>query len=158
MANLYCLDTSSLIHLRNFPVEVFGQFWELLDSLADEGRLIAPREVLREVAKQEDVGHGWARGHPGVFLDPDAEQGALVGSLQTQYPDLNVPEKPLHADPWCLALGVLRTRGDDSCYLINEERDARPKLPWLCVQLGVPWARLLGIPELEGLQFTLAPR
>ncbi len=156
MANLYCIDTSSVIHLRNFPRAVLGPLWDLLDSLAQEQRLFAPREVLREVAKQEDVGHAWAREHRNIFVDPDAEQGVLVGRLQTDHPVLNVPTKPLHADPWCLALTRLRARGDDACYLINEERDTRPKLPWICAQIGVEWARLLDIPRLEGLRFTLA--
>jgi hypothetical protein len=156
VGNLYCIDTSSVIHLRNFPQGALGPLWELLDSLTQEQRLFAPREVLREVAKQEDVGHAWARAHRGIFVDADEEQGALVGRLQTDHPDLNVPTKPLHADPWCLALALLRTRADDACYVINEERDAKPKLPWLCARVGVRWARLLDIPGLEGLRFTLA--
>lgn len=156
MGNLYCIDTSSVIHLRNFPRIALGPLWELLDSLAQERRLLAPREVLREVAKQEDEGHAWARAHRDIFVDPDEKQGALVGKLQTDYPDLNVPTKPLHADPWCLALALLRTGGDDACYLINEERDVKPRLAWHCTQIGVRWARLLDIPRLEGFRFTLA--
>jgi hypothetical protein len=157
--NLYCLDSSSVIHLRNFPQTVLGPLWELLDTLIEEKRLLAPREVLREVAKMEDAGHAWARDHRSIFVDPDAEQGALVGTLQTKYPLLSVPSKPIHADPWCLALTLLKQRAGETCYLINEERSteqASGKLPWLCNDLGLKWARLLDIPGLEGLRFTLS--
>jgi hypothetical protein len=148
-----------VIHLRNFPRAALGPLWDLLDVLAREKRLIAPREVFREVAKMEDVGHGWARDHRTIFVDPDAKQGAIVGRLQTTYPVLNVPSKPIHADPWCLALTQLSTTAKQACYLINEERDtaqASDKLPWLCKDLGLKWARLLDIPSLEGLRFTLS--
>ena len=161
MGNLYCIDSSSVIHLRNFPRTVLGPLWELLDSLAVAGRLFAPREVLREIAKMDDVGHAWAKAHRDIFVDADADQGALVGKLQTDYPVLNVPSKPIHADPWCLALTLLKTKAGETCYLVNEERDTEQpsgKLPSLCKRLDLNWARLLDIPGLEGLHFTLAKK
>ncbi len=160
MADLYCIDSSSVIQLaRYLPQSVLGPLWELLDTLADEKRLLAPREVLREVSKRDDLALAWARDHKSIFVDLDAEQGAMVRKLQTDYPVLNDPNRPLNADPWCLGLTLLKTQAGEPCHLVNEEKDtalASNKLPYLCRQLKLKSAKLLEVPGLEGLRFTLS--
>lgn len=49
----YCIDTSSLIECwaRSYPIDLFPGLWDRLDSAARDGELIAPDEVLHELAK-----------------------------------------------------------------------------------------------------------
>jgi hypothetical protein len=55
-ARVYCIDTSALIDLpRHYPSKVFkGTVWQSIETLIGTGRLRAPREVRRELAKQDD--------------------------------------------------------------------------------------------------------
>lgn len=160
-AKLYCVDTSSLISLRVYHRKPLAPLWELLDRLATEGRLVSPREVLREVSKQEDLAHSWAKDHKSIFVDADDEQARIVSELQTRFPVLAeaAAKTTPYADPWCLALTMLRSKAGESCHLINEEKEtpqASGKLPYLCGQLGLKWGRLLDVPGFEGLRFALA--
>ena len=161
MGNLYCLDSSALINLRFYHRKPLAPLWDLLDKLAAEGRLVSPREVLREVSKQEDLAHAWAKDHKSIFVEPDDEQGRLVTELQTRFPVLAqaAARTTPYADPWCLAVTLLKSKAGETCYLINEEQDtpqASGKLPFLCGKLSLKWGRLLDVPGFEGLRFTLA--
>jgi uncharacterized protein DUF4411 len=51
----YCSDTSALIELHaTYGGDVFVSLWQNVAGLVKEGRLIAPREVLREIEKKDD--------------------------------------------------------------------------------------------------------
>lgn len=78
MASVYVVDTSSLFELKRFPPEVFPSLWANLDPFVATGRLIAPREVLREVERGDDEMNSWARAHHAMFLDLDPATAACL--------------------------------------------------------------------------------
>lgn len=70
----YCIDTSSLLDgwVRHYPPDVFPSFWKNLEGMIEVGELIAPDEVLRELAKKEgDTLHQWAKQQGGLFYPLD---------------------------------------------------------------------------------------
>jgi len=76
---IYCIDTSGLIDLgRRYPERVFGALWREIERLINRGRLIAPREVLRELQRGDDEMYTWAKKHERMAIDLDQEQMSLV--------------------------------------------------------------------------------
>jgi hypothetical protein len=160
VANIYCLDASSLIYSRYYHPRSLAALWDLLDRLAREGRLISPHEVYREVSGQDDFAHDWAKKHKNIFVDVDIRQTELVREYQARFALLAKQAERTRpfADPWCLALTAIGNARGDKCYLVCEEKDtelASDKLPYLCRQLGLESVHLLDVPRLEGLRFTL---
>ena len=156
----YCIDTSSVVALkRNYPRKALGPLWDLLEQLADEGRLIAPHEVQRELDGVDDEMKAWAKARSGIFVPIDAEQGNVLKEIQTEFPEVGAPAKPgPHADPWCLALSLVRMRSGEDIYLVNEEKDTITrsfKIPYVARHFKIQWARVLDVPSLEGLEFYL---
>lgn len=156
----YCIDTSSLVDLkRHYPRKSLRALWDLLEQLADDGRLIAPHEVRRELEQVEDEMKAWAKARAGSFVPIDGEQGDALREIQAGFPGVSASAKPgPHADPWCLALSLLRTRAGEELYLINEEKDTTTrsdKIPYVARHFKIQWARVLDIPSLEGLEFYL---
>lgn len=119
---VYCIDTSSLIELqRRYTLPFFEPFWQLLDRLAAEGRLIAPYEVHGEIedgSRDDDRLKQWADTHPEVF-GPKGEQWETARGIVRGHPDLvghNEPTKK--ADPYVLALA--RERQDRAGLLYSD--------------------------------------
>lgn len=159
MARIYLSDTSSFLDLkRYYPRDRLGALWDKLEDLAVEGRLIVPREVLRELEGPGDEIYEWAKKVPTV-VELDNEQAAALREVQTRFPKMaDASRLGPHADPICVALGLVRTRNGDDCYVVNEEKDtvtASEKIPYVCRAFGIKWARILQVPELEGLRFYL---
>ena len=57
----YCLDTSVLIELQRgtYRRAVFPGIWEDLEQLVVDGRMVAPREVRRELEDARDELTTW---------------------------------------------------------------------------------------------------
>jgi hypothetical protein len=60
---IYCVDTSSLIAAwqERYPIENFPKFWDRMDGLIVDGRLVSPVEVFNEIKKRSDELHGWLK-------------------------------------------------------------------------------------------------
>jgi hypothetical protein len=108
---IYCVDTSSLVTIqRIYRLSKLEGVWEFLDGLANEGRLAAPREVLKELeAGQDDEIYQWAKKHIGIFRQLTQEQWQVAQDIvnDPKYkgfidPDKEIPE----ADPFVIALAV----------------------------------------------------
>lgn len=71
LRRIYCIDTSSLAYCqRSFgdrpsKVTFYSSVWDLLDQLANDGRLIAPHLVYIEITKNRDHVGQWAVDHAG---------------------------------------------------------------------------------------------
>lgn len=159
-ARRYCIDTSSIVALKwNYPRKSLGPLWDLLEQLAKDGRLIAPHEVLRELDPVEDEMKAWAKARSSIFVPIDTDQANAIKEIQTVFPGVSASAKPgPHADPWCLALSLVRTRSGDDLYLITEEKDTTTKsdkIPYVARHFKIQWARVLDVPSLEGLGFYL---
>ena len=71
----YCTDTSALIELHaTYGSDVFVSLWQKVAGLVKEGRLIAPREVLREIEKKDDDLLKWVKKYRKIFREQEIEQ------------------------------------------------------------------------------------
>jgi hypothetical protein len=151
MADTYCIDTSSLIAAwqERYPPENFPAFWVKMDALVADGRLIAPVEVLHETKKRSDELHTWLKARSVMFRELDDAMQIEVGQILSQFPRL-VGEKKLRtsADPFVIALARI-----EGLQLVTDEKPtgslARPNIPDVCQQLGMPWIGVLQLIRAE---------
>ena len=138
-----------IVHFGTCPAE----------GLRVDGRLIAPHEVRRELDQVEDEMKAWAKTRSGIFVPIDTDQANALKEIQTVFPGVSDSAKPgPHADPWCLALSLVRTRAGEDLHLITEEKDTTTKsdkIPYVARHFKIQWARVLDVPSLEGLGFYL---
>jgi hypothetical protein len=154
-ATIFCFDTSSLVRAwtEAYPLDAFPTFWDRIDELFEDDRIIAPDEVLRETSKRDDGLHKWLKQRSGLFAAIDDELQESVAEVMSDHPFLvkNRPGKNA-ADPWVIALA--RTTGST---VVTEEavnRSAKyPKIPSVCHEYKVPWVRLLDVIRGERWRF-----
>lgn len=163
---IYCIDTSSLVDLnRRYPQDIFPGVWDRLSALAGIGRLVAPREVLRELAKGDDELIPWAREHSVMFRDPDEPQLAAVRNILERFPDFIDPDKENpEADPFVVALAAVGNASQSVSMLpqtwvvVAEESrrrtpDQRPRIPDVCDTYGISCIRIFDVMRTEGWAF-----
>lgn len=153
---IYCVDTSALIDLpRNYPQVVFPPVWSSLEQLIVADRLIAPKEVLRELAKKDDAVHKWAKANGQMFVTLDAPQQALLSQIMNDYQGwVDVSTTTPVADPFVIALA--RSGGSSRC-VVSHENAGGPgavKIPNVCQRYTVEHIRLVDVFVKEGWTFT----
>jgi len=104
---MFVFDTSAFINgwHDHYPFETFPSVWDLVGAALDDGRVVAPREVFRELVKKDDDVAGWAKQHEPRFVDPSVEIQKKAGELQVRFPKPNVRNI---ADPFVLAEAQMR--------------------------------------------------
>ncbi len=153
----YSMDTSSLIDglERYYPEETFPGLWERVDQLIEAGRFLLSDEVWEEVQRKDAVVKAWGEQRKEkivVATDPDVV--AAVRVVLNGYPLLVKNMKGRNrADAFVIAVAQVRggvvVTGEGS-----DGTEARPKIPFICQQLGVPCVRLLDLIRAEGWQFN----
>lgn len=147
----YCIDTSSLIAAwqERYPIENFPPFWDKVDALISDGRLIAPVDVLNETKKRSDELHAWLKARPQMFRELDDAVQIEAAQVLGRFPRL-VGERKLRtsADPFVIALA--RVQG---LPLVTDEKPTgsanRPNIPDVCVALGMPCMGVLDLIKAE---------
>lgn len=136
----YCIDTSALIAAwqERYPPENFPSVWQRFDGLIEDGRLIAPVEVHREIAKRSDELHGWLKARPGMFRELEEDIQIEAMRVLAAHPRL-VGERKLRtsADPFVIALARV-----EALQIVTEEKLtnslSRPNIPDVCQALNMP--------------------
>jgi len=134
----YCIDTSALIDLgrTRYTREVFPSLWKEIEELVSKGELVAPREVLKELERQNDELTRWAKKHRKMFVNLDPEQIKIVKEILRDFPGFVDEKKETEdADPFVIALA--KARGST---VITSEKPAdlaanpraKPKIPNVC--------------------------
>lgn len=157
MANLfsgtaYCFDTNALIDLyrRKYPADVFKTLWTNLDGEVQNGSLVIPREVHRELAQNDDELLKWVKARPQMVLAPDPNQATTVTKILAQFPTLIDASKTTpDADPFVIALAIA-----ESAVVVTSENLAgpggRPKIPNACAHFGVKYLNPLDYFRAKG--------
>lgn len=149
---IYCVDTSSLIAAwqERYPIENFPKFWDRVDGLIKEKRLISPIEVFLETKKRSDELHAWLKARKGdIFFELEGAVQRQAANVLAQFPRL-VGERKLNtsADPFVIALALVQ-----GVPVITEEKltgnDRKPQIPDVCVALGVECKNLLDMIRSE---------
>jgi hypothetical protein len=155
----YCVDTSFLLDAwrRKYPPEHFPPFWEYLDRLISTGEMRAPEEVYYDLEKKDDEVLAWAKDRKKeLFVPIDYETQQEVTSILQQFEFLvNQKTGRSSSDPWIIALAK-----NNACTVItNEARSSSPnpqtpKIPDVCLALGVRYIDTLGFIKEERLVFN----
>ena len=151
----YSIDTSALMDgwLRYYPPEHFPGLWGRVDSLIDEGRLLASEEVLVEVSEHADSLAGWLRARQSeVIIPTDNTVTVAVRRILAAHERLVMSGSGRNrADPFVIA--VARLHGATVVTGEKGGNASRPKIPSVCDDLGVLHTSLIGMIQAEGWVF-----
>lgn len=150
-AVIYCIDTSSLIAAwsERYPIKHFPGFWNRLDQLILDGRLLSPDEVKREITKKSDGLWDWVKARKGLFVELDLDVQKSAREVLKQFPELtkHLPDRN-SADPFVIALARCRRYT-----VVTEESPGgspkRPRIPLVCAHYDVAWLNLLQLVQAE---------
>lgn len=152
----YSVDTSAMIDglERYYPEDSFPALWSRLDELIAAGRWLFSEEVWEEIQSKDAVVKAWCESRKDAMLILiDSEVAQAVQKILTSYPRLVMTMKNRNrADPFVIAVGQLRR----AVVVTGEGPDGtpdRPKIPFICGQLGIPCIRFLEVIRREGWSF-----
>lgn len=151
--SLFSFDTSALIGAHNelYRPATFPGLWRQLEAMIADGHLFCSEEVLHELERQDDELLTWAKGQAGLLVPMDAAIEAAVKRV-VQIPNVvRGTSTENSADPFVVAVAIVR-----SATVVSRERVGsaqRPKIPYLCGQLGVPHQSLEQFVTGQGWSF-----
>ena len=151
---VYIFDTSAFIAAWSeaYPIESFPVLWKRLDELIQQGRLIAPYEVFRELGKKDGDAHAWLKPRKNLFRHEDEQLQISAAEVLRQFPKLmKAGGSRGAADPWVVALarverGIVVTKED-----MGSEQ--KPKIPYACRHYGLECVKVLAVIRGEGWTF-----
>lgn len=156
-ASLYSIDTSALIHgwRRAYPPPIFPQVWDRLDSLIDDGVMVATIEVYHEIQKKEDELAEWCEERKdALFIEIDDDIQVHVAHLMQDYPRLVDTRKGLStADPFVVGLAQCH---NPTMTVVTQElggSPAKPRLQSVCITESVRCINLLELIQEQGWIF-----
>ncbi|MBM4275466.1 MAG: DUF4411 family protein [Deltaproteobacteria bacterium] len=142
----YCIDTSSLIDLKNYPREFFHSLWEEFENLIGQTVLISPREVYREIERYSDDIYIWATKNIIMFHEINETEQLEVRNILEKYPNLiDFNKTTPDADPFVIAIAKHR-----KCTVITQEKyneRGKPKIPNVCKDYNINCIDLLAFLE-----------
>ncbi|WP_437833652.1 DUF4411 family protein [Sorangium sp. So ce1153] len=149
----YCFDTSSLMEPWNhrYPIGSFPTFWQKLDLLIEEERMLAIDEVREEIAKIDDGLKGWCKERNHVFRPLSTVVQLEAKRVLREFPRLTDTVKGRgKADPFVIALAGLT-----GTVVVTEEAGSlkNPKIPEVCFALKIHCTNVLGLIRAEGWSF-----
>lgn len=150
----WCFDTSALIEpwVRLYPPDIFGMVWEKLEELIAEGEIVAPHDVLLELAKQKDDLHAWASTQPDFFVEPDREVMETFSEIVNSYPGfMKVNSTKSGADPFVVATAEVH-KLPVVTYETHAKKDNAPKIPNVCHHRDIPVAQLVDVLRTSGFK------
>ena len=151
MVDAYVLDTSALIAawVRLYPPEHFPNFWANLDRMAQQGRVLVPEEVLKELMKKQDDLLQWVKDREQrVLVHTTRAVMCRVREILRQYPGLTQPNTGRgKAGPFVIATALQL----DLTVVTDEKGGSahKPKIPYVCKVLGVECLTVLDIIQRE---------
>ncbi|MGN6357624.1 MAG: DUF4411 family protein [Novosphingobium sp.] len=155
-APVYCIDTSSLLHAwqRAYPFNRFPKLWAQIDSLIEDGRLIASIEVYHELKQKDDDVYAWAKERKDDLIrEIDEDSQDAVSHIMAAYPRLvDTVKGKSGADPFVIALA----KCPPPSIVVTQEGFGSmksPKIPYVCQQEGITCMNLLELIEAEDWVF-----
>lgn len=150
----YSIDTSALIDLKPYPEDIFGNLWKKLEELINQNLLVAPKEVLAELKKRDDIITEWARNNSKMFVSLDLVQMNEVTMILREFPRLIDANKvTADADPFVIALAKSRKWAVITSEKPRRSPDARPKIPDVCGHFNIECHSLFDFFRKIGWKF-----
>lgn len=153
---VYIADTSALIDLKDkYPMDIFEGLWKELEKLCKSKRFIAPEEVRKEI--RDDGLIKWLRKSDMLFISPDSEQVEKVKEILSKYSFLAKEEGKANADPWLIALAIVRVRSQlfkgKHVILTQESKTKANRIPAVAKEYGIECYDLIELFRSEGWKF-----
>lgn len=161
-SNCYIIDTSSLVKLnRDNPLDVFPSIWKNLEILANCDRLIAPKEVLNEISRNDDQLSEWAKNQKKMFKEPTLKQIGFVRKILQEYPSLIDVDRRYDADPWVIALALEMSKHPQKTLItikrivVTEEklRGNKVRIPFVCDNNSIETVDIITLFRAEEWKF-----
>jgi len=151
----YSLDTSAILNswAKHYPPDVFPQVWDKLDTLANQGTLIASEEVLIELEAKDDDLHRWAKQRQMMFVPTDEAIQNCVSQILRHHPKLvKEMSNRNRADAFVIAVAQVH-----NCSVVTEENltdsPDRPRIPDVCQAMGIRCLSMLTLLRDLGCRF-----
>ena len=150
-------DTSAYLNGRrdHYPPKTFPSVWELVAAAMADGRIIAPREVYRELVAKDDELTAWCRQLPlHVFVDPIEPVQRRVGVVYAQFAN---PGRRDGADPFVIAeaqhRGFTVVTYEGRSFSGVPTRNWARTMPGICKHFAVPCCTLPEALTMLGASF-----
>ena len=151
----YCLDANVFIGgwTSYYSMALCPSYWNILSTLAAEGRIFAPMEVRRELEKIEDDLFRWVKERDNFFREPDQQVQIILRDILRDFERLvdDTKQRSL-ADPWVIA----HAKAANAVVVTKEQPSNSPKrikIPDVCRALGVPWMDDFQFCQEIGIRF-----
>ena len=137
---------------RWFRPSIVPSLWSRLDEIIKSGQLIASEEVFHDLEKKEDGLHDWVKERKEMLVGISDEIQDNVTKIMKEFPKF-VDERTgkSFADPF-----VIATAMETETIVVTGESGgtaSRPKIPYVCDHLGVPWIPTIELIEHHNWQF-----
>lgn len=154
---MYVIDTSviSALH-RNYYRKHFVSLWERFDQMVDDGRITSTREAYRELSDVGGDAFDWAKLNHGLFVTPDASEGAFVANIYSvKHFQSNIEQQKIlrggkNADPFLIARAAIIGA---SVLTMEQLKPHAAKIPNICGHFGVPCLDLRQFMDKENWVF-----
>jgi hypothetical protein len=153
---VYVFDTSSLVGawVRMYPPDTFPIVWERLDDLATAGNLLIPEEVYEELRAQDDDLLAWVKQRADAVIVATSRAVMLEArAILADHEGLTKTGTGRgKADPFVISLARLK-----AWPVVTQEQGgsaAKPRIPYVCADRGVPCMSMLEVIRAEGWRFS----
>ncbi len=132
----YCIDTSTLINLKEYPIDIFPSIWDMLKDLIKNGQLISHIEAYKEINHVNDDMSKWCKQNKKIFKDLDNNQIQKIQIIKDKY-DINywnveISKVTPWADPWIISVGMC-----ENAIVVADESNKPNKIPFVCNSLSI---------------------
>jgi len=158
MTARYSIDTSAIVELWRglYSRDVFPSAWEQFEVHFDNGILIAPDEVYRELKDASDDLSEWVKLRSDRFYPLDDALQQHLRKVISPFPQAASIPKRYYADPHVVALADLfgcSVVSQESANDLTSNPNGLPQIPNYCSRHGVQHLPLLRMFREMGWQF-----
>jgi hypothetical protein len=137
---VFVFDTSAFINgsRHHYFLDTMAGVWALVEAAIDDGRVVVPREVYRELLAQDDEITTLVRRHEHVIAEPTEGVQRRAGVFQQMFPKPGLRDL---ADPFVMAEAEARgfavVTYEGITFAGERAKKADDKLPALCGEFGI---------------------
>jgi hypothetical protein len=169
-SEIYSIDTSTFLDIwcppegNIFSKERMPELWTFIESLIDEGKIIASREVLNELERNaNDELSDWLKKHKAMFIldKPQIDSAdSIINDFYTKYKNGYKPEVSDAADPFVVATAVVHQAVVFTQEHTQPNHDPAqtntPKIPTVCENYGIECVNIEQFISREGFSIRMA--
>ena len=153
----YCFDTSAFLNpfKRYYSFELFPSFWRGIEERIEAGTIVTSELVRDELEQKEDGLSEWLRKQERLVVPMDDDQQQQAAHIIATFKSWIEPKSSRNnADPFVVALARAR-----KLIVVSDETGGgpgKPKIPFVCGQLGVKHVSLFDYIRETKLRFSTA--